>query len=489
MLNSLPPTPSSSSHPRGLRQRHSPLRAWSLRLRTPRVRRSREGCRRVTPSAARSSTGTSGSAPCSNSWGDSRRRVIVRRRLQRFLVNGPVRRAARGPRARFESACGLPRSTLYRDDPALGPPHQLFAGLDLLRRDAALAPRRWWCSCHSGGHSRTGGREPISPGRWSTTAWTSTADSRRTRARCSRSRATLAGADLVLASAAALEVQLGSQFEGAPPPQRLRVPALLRTPSPYSRGSTRLVGYYGAISDWFDSRLVGELAARNPDWRFVLVGSTFGTLGSLDRGGRTSSLSARLVRRVCDGSSSWTSASSRLRRTPLARRATDPVKVYEMLAGGKPVVSTSLPEIVALGSLVRVAEDVAGFEEDTHGPSGMTERRVDAAPSRPSRPAASLRADGAGGEAAFPRLSVVVVTHNNADLTARCLRAWTRHAEWPNLEVVVADNESQRREPGLLTRWASGRSLTTLQLNAENLGFAAANNRGLAVTSGEFLPA
>src|SRR5262249_2811215 len=44
---------------------------------------------------------------------------------------------------------------------------------------------------------------------------------------------------------------------------------------PAERAGTPTIGYYGAIAEWFDSGLVADLAQRRPDWRFVLVGSTF----------------------------------------------------------------------------------------------------------------------------------------------------------------------------------------------------------------------
>ncbi|MBW3534521.1 MAG: hypothetical protein KY453_04795, partial [Gemmatimonadetes bacterium] len=45
---------------------------------------------------------------------------------------------------------------------------------------------------------------------------------------------------------------------------------------PFERKPGRpVVGYYGAIADWFDADLVADLAKRRPDWDFVLVGSTY----------------------------------------------------------------------------------------------------------------------------------------------------------------------------------------------------------------------
>ncbi|MEP6993690.1 MAG: polysaccharide pyruvyl transferase family protein [Acidobacteriota bacterium] len=90
--------------------------------------------------------------------------------------------------------------------------------------------------------------------------------------------------------------------------------------------------------------------------------------------------------------------------------------------------------------------------------------------------------------AAFPKLSVVIVTYNNRDLNRLCLESVFARTEWPNLEVIVVDNgstdgtrafleEEQRRlQPRL-----------RVLLNADNRGFAAACNAGLAAASGEYL--
>ncbi|MCB0250929.1 MAG: glycosyltransferase, partial [Anaerolineae bacterium] len=42
-------------------------------------------------------------------------------------------------------------------------------------------------------------------------------------------------------------------------------------------------------------------------------------------------------------------------------RHVNPLKVYEYLAGGKPVVATPLPELAQFGNTVRLAGDAAGF--------------------------------------------------------------------------------------------------------------------------------
>ncbi len=89
--------------------------------------------------------------------------------------------------------------------------------------------------------------------------------------------------------------------------------------------------------------------------------------------------------------------------------------------------------------------------------------------------------------AAFPKLSVVVVTWNGRDLNRLCLESLVARTEWPNLEILVVDNAStdgtvelladlERRDPRIRVIW-----------NPENRGFAAACNAGLSAASGDYL--
>lgn len=38
-----------------------------------------------------------------------------------------------------------------------------------------------------------------------------------------------------------------------------------------------IIGYFGAISDWFDTSLIEFTAQSKPNWTFVLIGHTFGS--------------------------------------------------------------------------------------------------------------------------------------------------------------------------------------------------------------------
>jgi GT2 family glycosyltransferase len=88
----------------------------------------------------------------------------------------------------------------------------------------------------------------------------------------------------------------------------------------------------------------------------------------------------------------------------------------------------------------------------------------------------------AGAAAAAPPLiSVIVVNYNTRDLLARALAAVAASAAGLPHEVIVVDNGSTDGSLALLReRFPAARVIA----NARNLGFAAANNQGLAVARG-----
>jgi glycosyltransferase involved in cell wall biosynthesis len=124
-----------------------------------------------------------------------------------------------------------------------------------------------------------------------------------------------------------------------------------------------LIGYYGAIAEWFDAELVAELARARPAWRFELIGSTLaGAVGSFAELANVRLLGERpyadLPRLIRD----WDLCIIPFKRVALTE-ATNPVKVYEMLATGKPVVASRLPELVPIAreGLIRVADTATQF--------------------------------------------------------------------------------------------------------------------------------
>jgi len=103
-----------------------------------------------------------------------------------------------------------------------------------------------------------------------------------------------------------------------------------------------IVGYHGMIGDWLDVPLLAEAARARPDWSFVLVGPRqgFGWL-PLARLDNVHLLDAVAYCGLPCLVQDFDVGCIPFRPGPLTA-STDPVKLYEMLAAGRPVVASGL---------------------------------------------------------------------------------------------------------------------------------------------------
>jgi len=156
-------------------------------------------------------------------------------------------------------------------------------------------------------------------------------------------------ADLVVASSLLLEdrchilnprtiqIKNGTEFEHFAEPKRN---GLLD-----AYADRPIVGYYGAISDWFDMELVAHCARAKPEWNFVLIGSTMGAnLAPVQGLSNVHLLGEKPYAELPGYFAYFDVCTIPFKLMPLTL-ATNPVKFYEYLSAGKPVVSIELPEL------------------------------------------------------------------------------------------------------------------------------------------------
>lgn len=263
-------------------------------------------------------------------------------------------------------------------------------------------------------------------------------------------------------------------------------------PSAYrDHNGRRIIGYYGAIAEWMDLELLEKIAHHFTDSLLLLVGAD-------DTGAARQRLS-HMGNVVFTGEIRYAELPHFLygmdvcllpfKVTPLTL-ATNPLKVYEYLAAGKPVVSVDLPELKQFENLVFTAkthdEFIAAIEvalcSELPSPATRQEfashhtwkQRVDAFE--------SLLAN-----LPHPLVSIVIVTYNNLELTRACLESLDSLTHYPNFETIVVDNASTDGTPNFLATWARASNNQRVILNTKNLGFAAANNQGLEIANGDFL--
>jgi GT2 family glycosyltransferase/glycosyltransferase involved in cell wall biosynthesis len=173
-------------------------------------------------------------------------------------------------------------------------------------------------------------------------------------------------ADLVLVTSSKLEERVRRLR-----PEALRLPNagderhFARLPArevgPLAALPRPVIGYYGAISAWFDTAAVREAATRHRDWSFALIGDTRGA----DLEGLEELPNVHLSGEVPYAElpafvAAFDVCTIPFLRTPLTE-ATNPVKIFEYFATGKPVVARRLPELESFADVIALYESPAEF--------------------------------------------------------------------------------------------------------------------------------
>jgi glycosyltransferase involved in cell wall biosynthesis len=145
-----------------------------------------------------------------------------------------------------------------------------------------------------------------------------------------------------------------------------------------------LIGFHGTLGDWLDYDLLMQLADRRPEWSFVFIGP----LASQ----RTEALLARpnvhwhdtVPHDELPRHSTFFDAAMIPFVINELTLSVHPIKVLEYLALGLPVVTSPLPDLQPLKSVLRMARDAndweahlaAAIHTDEHTPLARERRRV-----------------------------------------------------------------------------------------------------------------
>ncbi len=254
----------------------------------------------------------------------------------------------------------------------------------------------------------------------------------------------------------------------------------------------KTVGYYGAISHWFDLGKIEELAKSLPDVHIELIGQADIEIECLKKYKNIIILGEKSYKELPGLIAHWDVCLIPFDTSTDLIKATNPVKFYEYLSAGKKVVATEIPEIQEFeGKFVLLANDTDRFVKCVKacldGEDGLCspkERVRFAEENDWQRRITALNDDIVKRT---PKMSIVVLTYNNLDYTKACIQSIVKWTAYPNYELIIVDNASTDGTPDYLQAFAKNFSQVKLILNERNMGFAAGNNVGIKASSGDYI--
>ncbi|MCW1247325.1 glycosyltransferase [Pseudomonas sp. SAICEU22] len=251
-----------------------------------------------------------------------------------------------------------------------------------------------------------------------------------------------------------------------------------------------VIGYYGALAQWLDYPLLAALADRRPEWNFILVGDIFvDDLAGLEHKPNVQLLGCKPYAQMPLYLDHFDACLIPFRLYNVTH-AVDPVKFYEYISAGKPVISTPLAEMSIYEDLLYFATGIDEFIEQieralAERDLALYKRRVELARANDWKDRFNSLQRAIAG--LYEKVSIVLVTYNNLSLTIQCINSVLRNTTWPNYQLIVVDNGSQDGTADYLERLRNEVPTVKVILNPDNRGFATANNQGLREADGDIL--
>lgn len=146
------------------------------------------------------------------------------------------------------------------------------------------------------------------------------------------------------------------------------------------------LGFFGVIDERFDVELLDEVAAKRPDWHFVIIGPVVKIdHDTLPKHANIHYLGGKKYNELPDYLAGWDIALLLFARNE-STRFISPTKTPEYLAAGKPVISTSIRDVVRpygelnLVQISDTADELISAAEEILSRSNRSEwlRKVDA---------------------------------------------------------------------------------------------------------------
>lgn len=105
-----------------------------------------------------------------------------------------------------------------------------------------------------------------------------------------------------------------------------------------------IIGYFGAVAPWIDWELVEYISEHNNDYDFVIIGPLYGDFQDIVSRDNIYYLGRKSYAELPEYLQYFDVCIIPFQLTPMTE-ACNPIKMYEYLSSGKPIVTTDMPEV------------------------------------------------------------------------------------------------------------------------------------------------
>lgn len=251
-----------------------------------------------------------------------------------------------------------------------------------------------------------------------------------------------------------------------------------------------IIGYYGAIGHWFDAEVVCHMARIKPDWSIVLIGHADAYNINLLKEHSNVYLLGEQPYSELPQYLFWFDVCIIPFKLVDLILSTNPVKFYEFMSAGKPVVSAELPELFPYKDYLYFAKNKDDFISQidkalVEDNDDLKKIRIDLA--RQNDWQHRFQEINEIIHEVYPLVSIIIITYNNSKYNKLCIESIYSKTAYPNFELIIVDNASSDGTVEYLQEVAAQRENIKLILNKDNKGFAGGNNVGIKEAEGEFI--
>jgi glycosyltransferase involved in cell wall biosynthesis len=121
-----------------------------------------------------------------------------------------------------------------------------------------------------------------------------------------------------------------------------------------------VIGFFGLIEEWIDLELIRYLATEQPNWQFLMIGRVAVAQNPCEELNNVHFIGRREFAKLPDYAASFDVAILPYKLNQQVLNS-NPIKLREYLATGKPVVSVNFPQVHHYADVVSIANDHSAF--------------------------------------------------------------------------------------------------------------------------------